>query len=119
MTVYIVNKAGHDFSNAEKYGELVPVTTGNINIARPDRDLFNISQILDNFDSSSDYLLLSGNVLANAMCVAVLAYSQKTPIQLLVYDAKSQEYHNHNLYLDHIKNEVKFIRKKLNENTAN
>lgn len=115
--VFIVNKAGHDFSSAEKYGELVPVTTGNINIARPDRDLFNITQILNNFKEKDDYLLLSGNVMANAMCVAVLAFSQVSPLQLLVYDAKSMEYHNHNLYLDHVKKEVRFLRKKVDNCT--
>jgi hypothetical protein len=31
MTVYVTNKSSHDFSNAERYGRLVFITTGRLN----------------------------------------------------------------------------------------
>lgn len=95
--VYIVNKAGHDFSNAEKFGELVPVTVGNMNVFRPDRPLFQIETVLKEFDPENDYLLLSGNVFANVLSVTSIilqraAFAEDFQIRFLVYDAKNQKY---------------------------
>ena len=96
--VFIVNKAGHDFSSAESFGELVPVTTGNINVFRPDRDLFRIQEVLFDFDPQEDYLLLSGNVFANAMAVACIYYKYPYEnLSFLVYDAKNNKYLKHTL----------------------
>lgn len=107
--VRIINLAGHDFSQAEKWGELVAVTTGNLNIFRPERDLYNITEQLKDFDEEEDYLLLSGNVLANWMVAAVLFCVNKvTTLNLLIYDAKNHCYLEHTIYLD--KNSLKFLR---------
>lgn len=102
--VFIVNQAGHDFSKAKEFGTLVPITTGNINVFRPDRDLFRIQQELLDFDFTTDFLLLSGNVLANALAAAFLVNSCGEEIHwtlnLLIYDAKHQRYMKHSLCFD-------------------
>lgn len=111
--IYIVNKAGHDFSSAEKFGELVPVTTGNINVFRPDRDLFRLQQVLKDFRPDEDYLLLSGNVFANAMAVAFILFDNDyDKIRFLVYDAKNNTYLEHVLFYNFSKKEAVFLRNK-------
>jgi len=110
--VLIVNKAGHDFSQAEKFGDLVPVTVGNINIFRPDRNLFEVGEALQNFDYKVDYLLLSGNVLANLMAASTLFLRDKIKsLKMLIYDAKNSEYIEHTITLDKTTKEMKFVRK--------
>jgi hypothetical protein len=95
--VYIVNQAGHDFEAAEKFGDLVSITEGNINVFRPDRSLFTIKQSLTSF-TENDYLLLSGNTFGNAMAAIVAACTLRVPnLNLLVYDAKNQRYLHHRL----------------------
>ena len=104
--VYVVNSAGHDFSKAERYGELVPVVKGHVNVFRPDRSLFTITEGLLDFNAD-DYLLLSGNTFGNV--VAALFLGRRLPkIKLLVYDAKNNDYLCH--VLDMGMGEFKFIR---------
>jgi hypothetical protein len=104
--VYIVNSAGHDFSKAEKYGELIPVVKGHMNVFRPDRGLFTIDEGLKSF-TKDDYLLLSGNTFGNviaALCVA----GRFSKIKMLVYDAKNNDYLCH--VLDMFNGDYKFVR---------
>jgi hypothetical protein len=106
-TVYIVNQAGHDFSTAAKFGKLESITEGNINIARPDRDLFNIGQKVKEI-KEDDLILLSGNILINVMVIsALLTINKFKTINLLIYDAKLKQYIKHSLSCD---SELKFIR---------
>ena len=93
--VFIVNQAGHDFAEAEKFGDLVSITEGNINVFRPDRSLFTIKQALAPL-AENDYLLLSGNTFGNAMAAIVAAATVKI-LNILVYDAKNQRYLHHKL----------------------
>jgi len=105
--VYIVNQAGHDFSTAAKFGALIPITEGNINIARPDRDLFHITKKIEDI-SEDDLILLSGNILINVMVItALLTIKQFKVLNLLIYDAKLKKYIKHSLSCD---NELKFLR---------
>ncbi len=94
--VYIVNQAGHDFEKAKRFGdELVPVTQGNINVFRPDRTLYALKNALKHF-GAEDFLLLSGNTLGNVL--AALAVTQEIAvINILVYDAKNNDYLHHRL----------------------
>ncbi len=103
--VYVVNSAGHDFSKAEKYGELIPVVKGHVNVFRPDRSLFTITEGLADFQEE-DYLLLSGNTFGNVIAALFLGNIIKK-IKLLVYDAKNNDYLCHVLDLS---GEFKFIR---------
>ncbi len=104
--VYVVNSAGHDFSKAERYGELVPVVKGHVNVFRPDRSLFTITEGLANF-TEDDYLLLSGNTFGNVIA-ALFLRGQLPKIKLLVYDAKNNDYLCH--VLDTSNGNFKFVR---------
>lgn len=108
--VFLVNEAGHDFSSAKRYGELVPITTGNINIKRPDRDLFTVKEALAEFSHKDDFLLPSGNILANIMVLGVLFTELKAKsLKLLIYNAKTHDYLEHVLSFNN--KELKFLRK--------
>lgn len=104
--VYLVNRSGHNFDAAEQYGTLVPITEGNFNIIRPDRDFYNLIENLKEF-TEEDYLLLSGNVFVNALSIAALLHRKVTILNLLVYNAKNQSYVHHSLSFN---KELKFIR---------
>lgn len=97
--VFITNQAGHDFSKAALFGQLVPITTGNINVFRPDRDLYRIQQTLQDFDPAVDYLLLSGHTFVTAMAVSIIALKWvggcNVKLNFLVYNAKQQKYLKH------------------------
>ncbi len=108
--VFILNKAGHDYSRASQWGELVPVVSGNMNVFRPDRSLFIIKEQMAKFDPEKDYLLLSGNTFGNVLSVMYLMHNLKDSIKrvnLLVYDAKNVEYLLHVLDLT---DEFQFVR---------
>jgi len=108
--VYILNKAGHDYSGAQQWGELVAVVSGNMNVFRPDRSLFTIKEKLEKFDPEKDYLLLSGNTFGNVLSVMYIMHLLKDNIKrvnLLIYDAKNVEYLLHVLDLS---NGLQFVR---------
>lgn len=71
--VFVPNKAGHDFSEAEKYGELVFLTQGTINpykansIYRRCVDVMNHAHI-------EDYLLISSLNIITSIASGVLAH---------------------------------------------
>jgi hypothetical protein len=92
--VFIVNSAGHDFTAAHVWGQIIPILKGNVNIKRPDRMMYNIFKTLkDNKFRDEDYILLSGNAFSNV--VTALAIVNKFKVQnlrILIYDATTGEY---------------------------
>lgn len=109
--VFILNQAGHDYSGAKKWGELVPVVSGNMNVFRPDRSLFTITEKLSDFNPDTDFLLLSGNTFGNVLCALYVMHhlnGNMKRINLLVYDAKNIEYLHH--VLDLTDESLKFVR---------
>lgn len=102
--VWIASDAGHDFSEAEKYGDLVAVTNGKSNI-------FNIRHLVSDFAEKltdfgpEDYLLLSGNVVVNVLLSSILLQKQET-IQVLIFDAVHKGYVPREISLKTIKKEL-------------
>lgn len=70
--VYIPNKSGHDFSAAEKFGELVYLTRGNI-------DRFGVTnlyrEIIEGMEEATehDFWLISSLAIVNSIGCAILA----------------------------------------------
>lgn len=109
--VFVVNDSGHDFSKAKRFGELVPITQGKINIYQPQRDLIEVEKCLGEFSNKEDYLLLSGNTLGNMLVALTLFVMLKVKsIMLLVYDTKTQDYLQHTVAFDKDKKELRFIK---------
>ncbi len=90
--VFIVNRnPGHNYEGARKFGRLVAVTEGRLDIFVTDRLMIDLDAGLAGFREQEDYLLLSGNVVVNALAAMVLAWRHET-VQLLVFDAKGKRY---------------------------
>lgn len=84
--VYIVNFAGHDFSDAQRWGEIKKIVDGYVRLDHPDRILYEIAEVLTHSESK-DWLLPSGLLLVNILA-ALAFYEKHGCARLLVYDRK-------------------------------
>lgn len=81
--VFIPNCAAHDYGDAERFGTLVPVTRGTLNIT-------NVSAIYRKIESAlcascaDDYILISGASVVNAIVAAKFA-TMHGKLNLLIY----------------------------------
>jgi hypothetical protein len=90
--VWIVSFAGHDFSDAKRYGELTPVTTGYVSLESLDRLFFMVFDALKD-SSPDDYLLHSGLNILNVLAGAIW-WNLHESLNALVWDQKEQKYHS-------------------------
>lgn len=88
--VFVANFAGHDYSKAKKYGELVPITKGFVSMQGLDRLKFQIAEAIAT-TAPDDYLVLSG---ANIICVlsAVLWFQLHGKVRVLNLDKNTRDY---------------------------
>lgn len=85
--VYIVNKSSHDFSPAEKYGELIFLSEGSINRYATNNMHRIFSEIL--VDSSpEDYIVLCSLSVMNSIAGAIFAHKHGKLNLLLFKDGK-------------------------------
>ena len=91
-TVYIVNYAGQfDFIPAKKFGNLVAVTKGKVNIFDYARLASDVKEKLVDFNPKTDFLLFCGSTIINV--AAVLEVMKKSPyVKVLVYGTRDQDY---------------------------
>ena len=71
--VYVTNQSGHDFSAAEKFGELVYLSKGKINPFQVTKMYKEFVVHLDS-SASEDYILITGLSVMNSIAVACMAY---------------------------------------------
>ncbi|MNB67584.1 hypothetical protein D3C87_954950 [compost metagenome] len=90
--VYVVNKRHHDFSSAEKYGELVYMTEGIVPIFKTTALMEDFEEKLKDFNYKEDFLLISGPSIANMMAAMVLVQGSYSPFTVLIHDVKEQKY---------------------------
>lgn len=92
-TVWIANRAGHDYSKAERYGKLESLTVGNkMNPTRTDRLAYTLARAIGGFvKSKDDFLLVSGSPPINQMAF-YLWMSRFGECRLLIWDAKARDY---------------------------
>jgi len=88
--VYITNYSIHDYSSAEKFGELVPLTSGTINIKNINRMIMTVAEKLIDSDKD-DYLLLSGHQSTVAVSVAIMLLLHGR-VKVLIWDFGKNEY---------------------------
>lgn len=87
QNVYILNATGHDYSDAERFGNLITVTKGYIprmHITQMWRD---ITQAFEKSDKE-DYILMSGPTTLSAVACAVFALKHKGLNLLLFFHGK-------------------------------
>ncbi len=97
--VFIIQDDGNrDFSDAQRFGELVPMVAGGVfpddSNERVDSALGIMGSLLQGFDPHRDYLLLTGDP-ALIIMAGLLVGSAHTlvPIQCLKYDRESRAYY--------------------------
>lgn len=95
--VYIVNYAGYDYSAAMKYGKLVPVTKGTVEIFKEHRMAYDIKQALVDFDPNKDYLLFSGSSIINVVASSIILAKFES-YKCLIYGAKRGDYVERTIY---------------------
>lgn len=88
--VFVVNFNGHDLTEASKYGQLVYLTTGSINIFATDRLVYHLINALKEIEEE-DFLLLSGNIVANILAFCIILTKHKK-VNVLIYNFKNKGY---------------------------
>ncbi len=88
--VWLVNKGGHDFADLERFGRVIPLTTGSVNIFNPDRLMVGMGHHIG-MATESDYLAISGSPILNALAVAM--WLAKFPhVNLLQHSIRQDKY---------------------------
>lgn len=93
--VFVPNNAMHDFSDAERYGDLVFITDGKIN-------KFGVTQIAREAQQAladagpDDFILLTSLSVISSVAAAMFAIRFKR-LNLLLFDVKTKTYVSRNL----------------------
>lgn len=101
-TVWIVNEAGHDYSDAARFGELKPLTLGNVNPLQVDRLNWHIAHGIAKYASADDYLLISGTPMVSASALLIWLTCFRS-VRLLQWNAKRRKYVLTTITMDQIK----------------
>ena len=98
--VYIVNHAGHDYSAAQRWGDLVSITTGHVSQGSLDRLLYDVSVHISKSEPL-DWLLPSGLLVLNVISSA-LWLRKHGELRLLIRDRKFSTYREMTLSSSHL-----------------
>lgn len=88
--VFVANWGGHDYSDAQRFGTLVPVTSDRVNLFATDRLEMEMQRVLGDANPT-DYLLVSGSPVVNTLCAGFLL-RRLGRLRLLIWDARGQRY---------------------------
>lgn len=92
--VYIISNVDHKYDTAEKFGEL-EVISRKFPIFNPENTVGILDRILNEF-TIDDYFLVDGSPILSMYIFAFLLNKVQN-INLLLYDAKKQEYVHRNV----------------------
>lgn len=87
--VFVTNFAGHDYTDAERFGELTWITKGYVSFHSLDRVKFAICEKIM-ASAPQDWLLLSGIPVISALAAAFW-YHRHKQVKLLVLDKKQKD----------------------------
>lgn len=91
--VFITNKKSQDFSKAVKFGDLIPITVGTVNIFNVESLQRLIKDNIKNFNPVSDYLLIAGNsIVATFVTLELTRSYPDSTLQILIYDGVNNDY---------------------------
>jgi len=88
--VYIVNAAGRDYDNAKRFGELVELTIGTVNIFDTQRLIVDFKKWFETANMG-DWVLLSGSPILNVIAVSVML-SKFGLCNVLIFDVRYAKY---------------------------
>lgn len=70
--VYIVSKSSHDFTDAERYGDLIPLSSGPMNRYNTNNIHRQFSDIMDE-STEEDYILICGLSIMSSIACGIMA----------------------------------------------
>lgn len=88
--VWVVNAAGHDYSQAEKFGKLQAITKDKVNIFNVQRCASEMGHTMRAYNKR-DWLLLSGHIVLNCIAVSIIMEKHGS-VNLLLYDNNKRKY---------------------------
>jgi len=96
--VYIVNKAGHDFSKARRYGKLTFLTDGVINKYSINNMYRTFAEHISN-SNPTDWILMTGLTSMNVVLTSQFTYKHGR-LNLLIHDGKIDKYVERKIVMD-------------------
>jgi hypothetical protein len=103
--VWIVNSAGHDYSEAEKFGELRAITNDKVNVFNGQRVAQEMHQTMEDYQKK-DWLLLSGHAVLNSLATSIVL-EKHGEVNFLIYDVVKHRYVPRDINIKQIRNEVR------------
>ena len=93
-TVWIANRSGHNYVDAERYGEVKELTAGTVKWANIDRMAYDLAHLITKqVNWEEDYLLISGAITVNILAVMIwLQHTDKVRILLWVGTPETRSY---------------------------
>lgn len=94
--VFIINKSGHDFSSARKYGELIYLTEG---LLASYKSTLHYRQLADKMKDAKpdDYILITS--IASVNCIAGwIVGTLGFPLNMLIHSSKDNRYVERKLF---------------------
>lgn len=88
--VWVVHNRGHDLTEAKRYGEVVSLLEGNVNVFDITSRLSEIREKLKEA-KQDDFILLSGYALLNVLAAGVLL-EKFGSLKILVFDGIRRDY---------------------------
>ena len=88
--VFVTNMGFHDFTKAERFGDLLPITENKVDLYHTDRLNASIEQALADMEPE-DYILVSGNPFITAL-VVIHVLNEFSRLRLLYWDPLYQDY---------------------------
>ncbi len=83
--VYIVNKSSHDFSAAQRFGDLVALSEGSMNRTGTNNIHRNFSEKLGD-STKDDYILLCGLTVMNVIATGIMV-AKHGKLNLLMFQS--------------------------------
>ena len=83
--VYVINKAAHDFHEAERYGKLIYLSKGSINKYAVNRIFRQFTEALEK-SQADDYILLTSLTVMNVIACCIFALKHNALNLLLFKD---------------------------------
>lgn len=103
--VWVVNHAGHDYTKADAFGRVLPITTGKVNPFNPDRLAVQVTERIKVADSE-DFVLISGVQILNSIVIAMWLMKFNT-VNLLQWSNRDKEYKHLVLVLSNLERLVR------------
>ena len=95
--IYVINRASHDYSGAERWGELVYLSDGPVNRYATNKIYRTFEDVLSE-SSPEDYIILTGLTVMSSIATAIFAHKHSR-LNLLIFRPNTHTYAERRLVL--------------------